>query len=694
MINKKLHIVLIILIIWNVSNLLSQTSLDNTGGSINNSGTIRVKNGQTKALPDTIGGRMEFLQKNTSSQQVIPNIVYNQLMIGNTALKLISDEKKDAGVVRKMVIRDSLIIADTADFSSRWIGLFSEEVNAKSTVKNTAKYSSGKDLVLIGTVNAQDLLGDGSFSRLRIENPFGVDVRGGGFRVEERLSLKIGELRNSQTENFTMADSSMIVRTAGAKISYEPVFEGVVTVKYDGIGDMTAGGEIPTNAATLKSFYIENQGIVTLSKNTTVHDSLIIRAMVKTLDDTLELATLNNPYFDRTNDSLEIVGNFKRSVLAVGDTLYLNNPYTWLLFETTEGMANLSAITSTILPHTFHQLLEADTKVRRVINLSGYDSFGNEVSTDFNAKFGYGWRNAAKTAYDETNNLVPIELVLQRWIGDRWQSIISDVPTLDTSRNWGYAKADIINRFGSFALGPNKENILFRAFALFEGPYITGTGNRMTMELWQRNLIRQADITQYPLNLFARTPLVLPSVLPDSIVDYVLLEFRKLRNEASSFQKLAFIKYNGRIVDLFGNERINLSIADGIDSLGGKYYVVIRHRNHAPVITNDQIELKEDSNAHVYNFSDPSFVEGGASVLRLVDKIDDKYIYAVKGGFIAYNNPSFTQLMNVTINYTDPAFWSEAWKQFTNIGYINVDYNLSGIVTTKDFNISWNNRSN
>ena len=42
--------------------------------------------------------------------------------------------------------------------------------------------------------------------------------------------------------------------------------------------------------------------------------------------------------------------------------------------------------------------------------------------------------------------------------------------------------------------------------------------------------------------------------------------------------------------------------------------------------------------------------------------------------------------------YTKPTFWEESWKEFTRIGYINVDFNLSGIVNTKDFNISWNNR--
>jgi hypothetical protein len=216
----------------------------------------------------------------------------------------------------------------------------------------------------------------------------------------------------------------------------------------------------------------------------------------------------------------------------------------------------------------------------------------------------------------------------------------------------------------------------------------------MTVDLWQRNMLSQADINQYPLNLTANNGTVLPTQFPDSVVDYVVLEFRKSRNDAPSFSKLGFIKYNGRIVDLFGNDKIRITKADGLDSTNYYYYVVMRHRNHAPVITNAPISLKQDINSLVYNFSDPEFIEGGTSSLKFVDKINEKYYYALKGGFIPFDAQTLSEMINVTINYTKVDFWTEAWKQFTNIGYINVDYNLSGIVNTKDYNISWNNRNN
>ena len=690
------NIIIPIILILGVSQmLLSQGYILDNNGKITNSGTIKFKSGQVKINQDTINGRVEFLQPDKGSQQAVPNMVYGQLILKNEAKKIVVDNKGGNNEVKTLIVLDSLIIDNKANFTTRWIGLNPNDIHAKASVTNNAEYTGPKDLILNNETLPQNISGKGEFSNLKIDNPTYVEVVGGGFKINEKLTLTRGEFRNSAANNFSMADSTLIIRTAGAKLIYEPTFEGVVTVKYNGTGDITTSGEIPNTDSTLKSFYIENIGEVTLSKNVTVHDSLVVRAIVKTMTDTLTLATLRNPIFDEVNSSVEVVGNFRRSVLAPGDTLYLNNPFTWILFDKLLDINNLSAITSSIYPHTFHLMPEGDLKVRRTITLMGYDDAGKEKNVDFKAKFGYGWRNGPGSSYDETNNLIPAELVLQRWASDSWQDLNSSIPTVDVAKNWAYAKADTITKFGYYAIGgPNAMNISIRGFALLEGPYIGGTGNQMTTELWERNLLSQADISQYPLNLIADTQFKLPTQFPDSVVDYVILEFRKSRNEAAQFEKLAFMKYNGRIVDLFGNERIRLTKADGMDSAGGKYFVVLRHRNHEPVITNTQIELIKENNSFVYDFTDPTFIEGGTSSLKFVEKIEDKYIYALKGGFIPYDQQSFTEMMNVTLNYTKTEFWTEAWKQFTNIGYINTDYNLSGIVTTKDFNISWNNRKN
>ncbi len=71
----------------------AQYVLDNTGGKINNKGTIIINGGQVRALNDTIGGRVKFLQGRAASQQSIPNIIYYQLVLRNDALKIVLDER-------------------------------------------------------------------------------------------------------------------------------------------------------------------------------------------------------------------------------------------------------------------------------------------------------------------------------------------------------------------------------------------------------------------------------------------------------------------------------------------------------------------------------------------------------------------------------------------------------------------------
>ena len=490
-----------------------------------------------------------------------------------------------------------------------------------------------------------------------------------------------------------MGDSSLTIRNVSGSLVSEPEFVGVVSVQYTGTGDIIAAEEIPTDGKTLKSLYVENQGTLNLSKNTLVNDSLIIKANIITGNDTLELKSRNNPLFDFANFNLEIQGNFKRSAVIPGDSIILNNPWTWVRFGSTADLGQIKAITSTILPSQFQPYFEGTEKVKRLINLSVYNESGSSLNTGFKGQFGYSWRHNPGNLNDESNGLNPEELVLQRWDGNGWLNLPSSIPITDYPLAWSYANTDSFDTAGFFAIGnANISGLMFRAFALLEGPYIPNSQKYMTTELWKRNLIRNADINAYPLNLITDIASMLPKTIPDSVVDFAVLEFRKDRNGDAIFRKPIFFKYDGRLVDLFGSERIKINDTSAINVAGGDYYVVIRHRNHAPVITQEPLRIIKENNTLVYNFNDPKLIEGGTTTLKLVDYVDNKRIYAIKGGFIPYSNADIVNMMNITMYYTNPVFWEESWKKFTNIGYINTDYNLSGIVNTKDFNISWNNR--
>ncbi len=688
--------IIIILSIGAMQQLLSQGNiLESENGRINNLGTIKVKNGQVRLGQDTILGRVEFLQKYELSQQSIPNMVYNQLVLKNTAKKIVRDDNKDVNNnTLPIVVMDSLIIEDTANFTTRWIGSNPEDIQAKGAVKNNANYDGPKYIIMDNQNQKQNLMGNGIFSKLSISNPLGVDIITGGFTITSDLLLKEGELRNSNINNFVMADSSLITRYPQSSLITEPKFDGIVSVHYKGNGDITAGQEIPSNRKTLKTLKVENKGVLTLSKNTVVNDSLVFASNIITNKDTLELNNRNNLFFDTTNHSLEIVGNFKRNIIIPGDSILLNNQYTWIRFNSINDLGEVKAITSTILPSKFQPYIGGSDKVKRVINLNAYSNNGLEiVGKRFRAQFGYSWRHNNDSTNNETNGLNLAELVLQRWTGDSW----SDLPSSKPSTNfygWAFAITDTFDSSGAYAIGLADiySNLVFRAYTLLEGPYIPGSKDKMTLELWKRNILSQVSTDEYPLNLIADIKNQIPVNVPDSVVDYAVLEFRRERNGETVYNLPIFIKFDGRLVDMFGRDRIRLKDTLQNNKFGGDYYVILRHRNHAPVVTEKPLHLAPENNTLVYNFNDPSFIEGGSTSLKLVDYVDNKLIYAMKGGFIPYDKSDIDALINVTLHYTNPVYWEDSWKQFTNIGYIRSDFNLSGIVTTKDFNISWNNR--
>lgn len=673
--------------------LLSQGNSLNSNGRINNAGTIRVKAGQVNLQQDTILGRVELLQKDAASQQAIPNMVFNQLILKNTARKMVRDDKKDINnKTMPLIVLDSLVIDDTANFTTRWIGWSPEDVQARGAVKNNANYNGPKYIVMNNQNQKQDIMGVGEFSKLQILNPYGVDVVSGGFTIKEDLVLREGELRNSTENNFTMADSTHITRYPQASLKEEPQFAGVVSVNYTGDGSMTATGEIPSNRSTLKSLRVENKGTLTLSKNTVINDSLVVGATIITNNDTLELNNRFSLFYDMSNPDIEIVGNFKRNVVIYGDSIILNNPYTWIKFNSIDDLGDIKAITSSILPSQFQPYIGGSEKVKRTININAYTQDGTPIVKRFKARFGYSWRHNVGNPTDESNGLAFENLVLQRWVGDSW----SDAPSTKGALNqfgWAYGSADSISSPGFYAIGPaNVYSLVFRAYTLLEGPYIPSSSNRMKTELWSRNILQQVIPNEYPLNLLADIQDLLPEAIPDSVVDYAVLEFRKDRNGESVHRVPVFIKYDGRLLDLFGNERIRLSDTTNNNLFAGDYYVILRHRNHAPIVTQEPLKIGTENNTLVYNFNDPALIEGGTTSLKLVDYVDDKLIYAMKGGFIPYEQADLEALMNVTMYYTNPKYWAESWQQFTNIGYIRSDFNLSGIITTKDFNISWNNR--
>ncbi len=690
---KKLiqYIAIIILILSGFQAAEAQYTLDNTGGSLKNSGTIRVKRGETKAMPDTIGGRMEFLQPASFSQQAIPNIVYYQLVLKNEAKKIILDSKDGFGNVKSLVVRDSLIISDDANFTTDWIGLNAENVIAQSTVKNTALFSGQKDIIMQNDVAAQNLSGTGNFSRLNIDNPFGVNVTSGGFGIDQKLTLTRGELRNTEINNFSLRDSALIERHVGASLAAEPIFEGGVDVRYVGAGSLASSAELPKTEKVVRNLMQENSGDLVLSNNVHVSDSLYIAGRILTKNDTLTYASQKNIVYKSDNLNAEIDGTLALTNLRTDSTrMILHNPLTYALFRDELASNGISKLIVTIRPRTFPTEFMGNSKVRRQINIDARDQADNRIESGMKMSFGYAWRNLPFDSLDENNNLPINQVILQRWGGSNWNDNNSSRTSRDSSEiGWAYGFASDINDFGIFALGASGGLLTLNAKVFLEGPYRNGA---MTNDLQQRNLISMPPPDIYPYNLDPSRKLYITQQLPDSVVDWVVVEFRENFTSQGKIRTY-LLKRDGKIVDLYNNELLVLTgtgdDTNRIDS--GEYYVAIRHRNHLAVVSRNYVQFMPGSTSQA-DFTNPDFVMGGLTSLKPVERLaDNSFLYGMVAGEMTGSIFESGRIDENDFNNVIPILSN--WSLLKFDGYLTGDMNLDGIITTKDFNVSFNNRT-
>lgn len=161
--------------------------------------------------------------------------------------------------------------------------------------------------------------------------------------------------------------------------------------------------------------------------------------------------------------------------------------------------------------------------------------------------------------------------------------------------------------------------------------------------------------------------------IPADIVDWVFVELRSTKTGSAVASRSAFLHKDGCIVDDNG-----ISGQVMMNSVGGDYFIVIRHRNHLAVMS-DETHTLSVSSAVLYDFTTDDSTpydkyEGGdAAVLES----------GVYGMYAGDGNDSGI----ITINDGNLAL-----SDRDNVGYYQTDYNLSGIVTISDVNLSDSNR--
>ena len=210
---------------------------------------------------------------------------------------------------------------------------------------------------------------------------------------------------------------------------------------------------------------------------------------------------------------------------------------------------------------------------------------------------------------------------------------------------------------------PFLENYLpvLRLRVFLQGPY-DNSSHRMTTSLSRTDLINSP---------YSEAPKTVAYTVPDSITDWVLLQFRETSIGTNIASKSCFLSKNGYVIDPDGLSK-NISLGTLVDPTK-TYYIVVKHRNHLAVMSADAVELKGIT---AYDFTTGS----------------NKYYGTVNGakqletnvwGMIAGNSNG-----NNSISVND---YNAVANNLFHTGYEAGDHNLNGSVSVTDYNFVANN---
>lgn len=652
-------------------------------GQINNVGTIKVKGGQVKGLPDTVGGRFEFLEDYPNSTQEIPNVTYNQLVIRNKGRKFIDTLKDNDGLIMPARVLDSLIVSDSVPLHVSRQGIL-----AYASVTNQNATVIGKhDVRLLNESVSQEIQGNGRFYNLNIDNPIGVDIiNGGGFRIKDKLELTRGQLYNSTLNNFVMEDSAYIVRHVEGSLQNSPQIEKSISVRYTGDGSINSGPELTDSP--LYNLIVENDGNLVVLSDVAVNDSLYVGSPIHTLENTITINSPNDPIFNANNPKAEIHGRLRLTQLRLDSSkMILHNPYTWAIFAKPEDANGASELLVEIKPNTMPKFLDTK-KIRRTFSISAYDLNSNLINDGVDMVFNFGWHHMPGSEDDESENLVLSNLTLQRWddVSQVWFNVPETGIPLEKENGWASNWANLTT-LGSFAIGPRGGEIVFNAKVFLEGPYRYGS---MANDLRATDNLPNTPPDMYPYNLDPNREMYATTELPDSVVDWVLVEFRSSLSSDERYYRTYLVRADGRIVDQYGNTDIMLNSLSSLDSNridSGNYFIAIKHRNHLSIITNKFHPIIPGSKK-IFDFTTSQFIHGGEEALKHIGfKPDNSKLFGMIAGDVNQDG-----IVN------DEDFDTHLLVTFENIesndfdGYDLLDTDLNSTITTKDYNTSFNNR--
>jgi hypothetical protein len=678
---------LAVIVLCSAIGIQAQTSrsLLQSDGTIHNTGTIIVR-GNAFIKQDSIGGRVEYVRDNPLDSQRVEQMTYVDVHFQGRSVKRLLEPSQNTIAWSLFSSLDTSTIFDLTPQA---------RIEARGTVTHSGLVNPGRrvgTILLNGTAD-QTISGVGFVPVLELNNPTqAVMTRGGGMRVGERLDLQRGIMQTSVNDNLRMQRNSWIWRSDVGSIAAIPDADTALNVRYYGTARTNGGPELPQDPVVLQQLRQENPGGVVLPWNVAVNDSLILGGSIFTEpSDASRFVLTYTPGFDPRYTSLrpEIDGTFFRTTITPGEFVFMNNGQTAFRFASVADMGGVRAIRLRSKPTTIPEPVPVGAdKVRRYMQLSMRDSSDRQAADGtFNAEFGYAWRSDYVEGSEDVTSIETISalvnkvdsLVLLRFDGAEYvPEGVSQMP-VRSNPIWRFSVSSGVTRNGDFAIGLSSSvpSYILNARLLLEGA-VRSKGDRfaavMATDLRRRDLIPLTPPREYPFTLDPLSSAIVASAIPDSVVDWIVVELRSNVGGGTSFYRTVLLTQSGYLVD-----PLNLSPVVITDVTPGDYFLVFRHRNHLAVMT-DQRERIERTNRKFLDFTTGTGVFGGANALKLLGIENGRRVFGLVAGDVTADGD---------VLRPDQAL---IWNQRDLESYSLYDTDLDGIISTDDWNMSWNNR--
>lgn len=660
---------------------------------IHNTGTIKIK-GDAYIVQDTIGGTVRYERDNVDSTQLVAHLTYTNLHFEGRSLKRMPDGTQPVEADSLFWSIDTNVVIDLIPASY---------IRANRTVRHEGYVNPGQRVgrfVLMGTEN-QDVSGKGMVPILELNNSQGATMtRTGGLRVFERLDLQVGALSNTPADNISMQRSAWIWRDDSGSIADEPQWDTRMNLRYYGDSLMLGGGEMVRNQTAIGHLVQDDTAGVMLPHDLYVNDSLTLRGHLYTEQSPTQQHEL---YFTSTNDPdyvglwPEVIGTMTRTNLVNNQSMVMNGAHLYVFFSDT-GRRNVQQWALRSMPQTTPlPLTDITFKVNRYFQMEARDASGSQLAdSTFTLTFGFGWRNleygpneTPATAIETIPQLRGQEndLKLMRYTGVSYEEYGLSDPQTQTAAAypevWRFSKASLVKANGDYAIGLATGPIWVLNTRVFLEGALRSYGENFTpmmaTDLVTRGLLPNVAPNVYPHTLDPDRLLdTATTAIGDSIVDWITVEFRTSpsSSEPPKLIETLLLTKDGNMLD---PTTMRPRIIAGIPA--GLYNIAVRHRNHLAAITEDQVLVNRGNIGYVVDFTTGVGIFGGAAAQKLIgtDNTGRRWFGLIAGDI----NATFD------IDRTD---YNLVWDNRNLETYNVYDTDLNGIVTTRDINVSWNNR--